>query len=288
MNSSDCESWQGEGGYRETRETLLCQLEAARQCEAARLHRKQEEEEKSYRAALGRLGRRGAVVLAEITELRRSVPRTQQQLQHRFQSLKADIVLLARLLDQAGPEAALLEKLSRVAAAARVPPASCPHLVTSRAAVLELSSRLAAAQTRERDQLAAVRLARDIELDTAGTAGEKEVGRVEGKVSLLEAELQLLGEERDRRGRQHRTLLVKLAGELERAARPARAGDQGGLQCPACLASLSPGLAVYQCRAGHILCSGCKPSYDWRHDRLYKDCPECSDKIVILTEFNRD
>ena len=55
-----------------------------------------------------------------------------------------------------------------------------------------------------------------------------------------------------------------------------------------CLDLTREGSGIFLSQCGHILCSGCKPGYDWRHDRLYKDCPECSDKIVILTEFNRD
>ena len=46
------------------------------------------------------------------------------------------------------------------------------------------------------------------------------------------------------------------------------------------------GIFLSQC--GHILCSSCKPDFDWRQDRVYKDCPKCQEKVVILTEFKRD
>ena len=46
------------------------------------------------------------------------------------------------------------------------------------------------------------------------------------------------------------------------------------------------GIFLSQC--GHLLCSACKPEYDWRQVRQYRDCPKCQEKIVILTEFSRD
>ena len=46
--------------------------------------------------------------------------------------------------------------------------------------------------------------------------------------------------------------------------------------------------AIFLSQCGHVLCKACLPEYDWRLDRLYKDCPKCSEKIVILTELKKD
>ena len=52
-----------------------------------------------------------------------------------------------------------------------------------------------------------------------------------------------------------------------------------------CLDLTRENTPIFLSQCGHVLCKVCMPEYDWRQDRLYKDCPKCKEKIVFLTEF---
>ena len=249
-----------------------------------------------------RISKRAAVVLAEITALRQSIPQTQDCIKMQFQSLKDEVVHLSQQLESSKAEKMVISKLLEQNEAV--------NRRWRNERKLEIIHKLDQLHEREIRELKELKVTKLQSMEVCEKESQQKVGRVRGKLEVLESELQQLAGERSSRenrvngisrntilgedafseycennreilltplsrARQHRVQLDELERQLGAASRGlVQEADLGGLSCPECGAALQ---TVLQCQDGHVVCPACRAD----------TCPQCPGHVAARFSRNR-
>ena len=244
--------------FEEEKKELLQQLERVRLKEVNRIQEEMRRKQTRFEAFTAKVDRQAQVIQAQIAGLSAGIPSTQEAGRLRYSGLKEDISQISVLMENGRAEAALITALQSHQI-------QNSHAGVTGAHKRDLVRQLADAQLAEQDELAALQRQKYAEMENFEAWAASQVEKVERRVRILEAELRLLAEDRERKERLHKEGVARLEEELQRAERQRVVAqgeeDDDRLACPVCLELLRPPLRVFQCPEGHILCENCKVSY---------------------------
>ena len=250
--------------YDVLRNVLLQQLDNVKEKQRDKIRSDIEIRKKTFNQAIERISKRAQVVLHEITQLRLSVPETQESIKLQFDALKDDILNISRQLDVTKTETGIItELLNRNNDRLR-----CQRNPTK----LKVIQKLVELHEREMRELKELKMIKLKSMEQCEKDCEKRVERIDNKIQVLENELKNLAKDRVKRANQHSLELLGLEEDLKRLESAIVVEEgMGQYSCPVCFGILKPSGKVFQCQEGHIVCGECHPPRDSRVTCL--QCP---------------
>ena len=236
--------------YDVLRNVLMQQLESVKEKQRGKIRSDIEIGKKLFNHAIERISKRAQVVLHEITQLRLSVPETQESIKLQFDALKDDILNISRQLEVTKKETGMITELLN-----RNNDRSRCHRNHPKLKVIHKLAELHEREMRELKELKMIKLK---SMEQCEKDCEKKVKRIDNKIRVLENELKNLAKDKVKRTNQHSLELLGLEEDLKRLESSIVVEEGlGHYSCPVCFGILKPAGKVFQCQEGHILCGEC-------------------------------
>ena len=261
--------------YDVLRNVLLQQLDNVKEKQRDNIRSDIGIRKKTFNQAIERISKRAQVVLHEITQLRLSVPETQESIKLQFDALKDDILNISRQLDVTKTETGIItELLNRNNDRLR-----CQRNHPK----LKVIQKLAELHEREMRELKELKMIKLKSMEQCEKDCEKRVERIDNKIQVLENELKNLAKDKVKRTNQHSLELLGLEEDLKRLESSIVVEEgMGQYSCPVCFGILKPSGKVFQCQEGHILCGECHQPSDSR-----VTCLQCPSGARVKISRNR-
>ena len=261
--------------YDVLRNVLMQQLDNVKEKQRDKIRSDIGIRKKTFNQAIERISKRAQVVLHEITQLRLSVPETQESIKLQFDALKNDILNISRQLEVTKKETGMItELLNRNNDWPRC------HRNHPKLKVIHKLAELHEREMRELKELKIIKLK---SMEQCEKDCEKKVERIDNKIRVLENELKNLAKDKVKRTNQHSLELLGLEEDLKRLESSIVVEEgMGQYSCPVCFGILKPAGKVFQCQEGHILCGECNVP-----NETSGTCLQCPARVRVRLSRNR-